>query len=96
MAKHMPVEVVTVAKLMTAEELATWLQVGIETIYGWTHRRQVPFLKIGPKELMHGGKRERDSRPLRFDYYEILEWMQTGNMPDRFTRQEPGERTKRV
>jgi excisionase family DNA binding protein len=70
---------------MTVEELMALLRVKKATIYGWVHRRQIPFFKIGPKELAHGGDRERDSRPLRFDYVEILEWLQTGNMPERFT-----------
>jgi excisionase family DNA binding protein len=82
---RLPTRLLTISQLMTAEELAVWLQVGIETIYGWTHRRQVPFLKVGPKDL-HGRERERDSRPLRFDYHEILEWLKTGAMPDRFKR----------
>jgi excisionase family DNA binding protein len=78
--------VITVSQLMTAEELAAWLQVEIETIYGWTHRRQIPFHKIGPKHLASGNKRDRDSRPLRFDYYEVLEWTRTGALPDWFVR----------
>ncbi|MBC8032288.1 MAG: helix-turn-helix domain-containing protein [Pyrinomonadaceae bacterium] len=86
MEKNMPVEMVTVPKLMTLEQLVEWLQVQKATVYGWVHRRQIPFIKVGPKELMHGGARERDSRPLRFDYHEILEWLETGTMPDRFKR----------
>lgn len=36
-----------VDKLVTAEELAACLRVKRKTVYGWVHRREVPFTKMG-------------------------------------------------
>ena len=83
---RLPVKLHTVPTLMTIEQLCAWLSVVPATVYGWVHRRQIPFHKIGPKELAHGGMRERDSRPLRFDYYEILDWTRTGTLPEWFIK----------
>ncbi len=71
---------------MTVEELMALLRVERGTIYGWVHRRQIPFHKLGPLIMGHGRERDRDARPLRFDYHEILEWTRTGTMPEWFLK----------
>lgn len=75
-----------VAQLMKPDEVIAWLQIEKGTLYGWVHRRQIPFRKLGPAVLAQGRERERDARALRFDYYEILEWLRTGALPEWFTK----------
>lgn len=76
------VKVITVHQLMSVPQLAEWLQVSPKTIYQWVHKRQIPFRKLGHRRNDDG---HDANTPMRFDYNEILEWTQTGRMPDWFT-----------
>jgi len=53
-------------KLLTPEELGDMLGVSIHTIYQWTCKRQVPFIKIG--------------KLIRFPESEILAWLESNRI----------------
>lgn len=48
-------------KLMTIEELSAYINVKVKTLYDWTYKKQIPYLKLG--------------RLVRFDQEEIEKWM---------------------
>jgi excisionase family DNA binding protein len=48
-------------KLMTIDELSAYLNVKPKTLYDWTYKKQIPYLKLG--------------RLVRFDQEEIDKWM---------------------
>jgi len=48
-------------KLMTPAQVAEFLGVKLGTLYAWTHRRQIPFQKVG--------------RALRFSPKVLDEWL---------------------
>lgn len=49
-------------ELLSVDELARLLQVSPKTVYGWTYRKLIPFVKAGP-------------RLIRFERTEIERWM---------------------
>lgn len=49
------------SRLLNPEELASFLNVKVKTIYGLVHRREIPFLKVG--------------RLLRFNRQHIETWL---------------------
>ena len=85
--KQLEVKSKSSEQMMTVEELMAFLRVKRATVYSWVQRRQIPFHKLGRNELGHGGKRERDSRPIRFKPEEIQEWTRTGELPQWFINQ---------
>lgn len=48
----------------SVEELSEWINIATPTIYGLTHRNEIPFLKKGKK--------------LYFKRTEIVEWLESG------------------
>lgn len=48
-------------KLLGPKDLASYLNISIETIYAWTSMKQIPFYKVG--------------RLVRFDMDEIDKWL---------------------
>ena len=49
--------------LMNIKKLSELLNIKEKTIYDWCHKRRIPYLKVGGL--------------LRFDYDEIIEWLET-------------------
>jgi len=49
-------------KLLTPQDLASYLNISIETIYSWTSMKRIPFYKVG--------------RLVRFDLGEINKWLE--------------------
>lgn len=49
-------------KLVKIEELASYLDTPVATLYTWTHQRKIPHVKMG--------------RSLRFDLVEIDQWIE--------------------
>jgi len=50
-------------KLLTAQQVADYLQMPISSLYDLTHRRAIPFIKLGGR--------------LRFRLVEIDEWLES-------------------
>lgn len=50
------------SRLLTAQEVADWLQTPLSSIYDLTHKKRIPFLKIGSR--------------LRFRAEEIDAWLE--------------------
>ncbi|HWN99257.1 MAG TPA: helix-turn-helix domain-containing protein [Blastocatellia bacterium] len=53
-------------RLLTPEELSDMLGVSIHTVYQWTCKRQVPFIKVG--------------KLVRFPYDEVLAWLEANKV----------------
>jgi excisionase family DNA binding protein len=53
--------------LLTPAQLCEWLGVSMKTVYGWTSRREIPFIKLG--------------RLLRFDREVIEAWLAAKKVP---------------
>lgn len=53
-------------KLITPEELGNMLGVSLHTVYQWTSKRQIPYIKVG--------------RLIRFSETEILEWLERNKL----------------
>jgi excisionase family DNA binding protein len=49
-------------RLVTIDELSTQIRTPKDTIYGWCHRRIIPYYKLGKRSL--------------FDPVEVLEWLE--------------------
>ena len=56
-----------VPKYLSPQELALMLGVDITTVYGWTCKRKIPFLKIG--------------RLVRFEGLKINLWLKQKSIP---------------
>jgi excisionase family DNA binding protein len=59
-------------RLLTVDEVATWLQVKPRTIYQWVHEGYIPVLKLGSL--------------VRFDQASILAWLKKREAPGRSKR----------
>jgi excisionase family DNA binding protein len=53
-------------RLLTPEELSEMLGVSIHTIYQWTCKRQVPFIKVG--------------KLVRFPYDDVISWLDSNRV----------------
>lgn len=56
-------------RLLTVDDLATWLQVKPRTIYQWVHEGYLPVIKLGAL--------------VRFDQASIMTWIQKREAPGR-------------
>lgn len=56
-------------RLLTVDDLATWLQVKPRTIYQWVHEGYIPVIKLGSL--------------VRFDQASIIEWVKKREAPGR-------------
>jgi excisionase family DNA binding protein len=53
-------------RLLTPEELGNVLGVSVHTIYQWTSKRQIPFMKVG--------------KLIRFSEMEIQKWLEANKL----------------
>jgi excisionase family DNA binding protein len=53
-------------RLLRVEEVAEFLKVSVNTIYGWVYQKRIPHKKIG--------------RLLRFDEKEIEKWVEENSV----------------
>lgn len=56
-------------RLLTVDEVATWLQVKPRTIYQWVHEGYIPVLKLGAL--------------VRFDQASVAAWLKKREIPGR-------------
>lgn len=56
-------------RLLTVDEVATWLQVKPRTIYQWVHEGYIPVLKLGAL--------------VRFDQASVASWLKKREIPGR-------------
>ncbi len=56
-------------RLLTVDEVATWLQVKPRTIYQWVHEGYIPVIKLGTL--------------VRFDQASIVVWVKKREVPGR-------------
>lgn len=56
-------------RLLTVDEVATWLQVKPRTIYQWVHEGYIPVLKLGAL--------------VRFDQASVSAWLKKRESPGR-------------
>lgn len=56
-------------RLLTVDEVATWLQVKPRTIYQWVHEGYIPVLKLGAL--------------VRFDQASVVAWLKKREIPGR-------------
>ncbi len=52
-------------RYLSVKEVSQYLGFSVNTLYGWTSQRRIPFLKIGGR--------------VRFDKAELDRWMQEGS-----------------
>jgi len=75
--------VTNMEKLLSPEELGELLNVSIHTIYQWTSKRHIPYIKVG--------------KLVRFDTHEILEWLDTNTRkPESALLQKVGKHGKNI
>lgn len=56
-------------RLLTVDEVATWLQVKPRTIYQWVHEGYIPVVKLGAL--------------VRFDQSSVAAWLKKREVPGR-------------
>ena len=56
-------------RLMTADEVASWLRIPRSTVYQLTRSRRIPYLKVGRRVL--------------FDHGRVAAWVESRTIPPR-------------